>query len=76
MLIQGTELSYLIYPKKYEKEKNIYIELKDPIGQYLRFTSIHIGNSYYYIGDTGIYFLKNEKDDNNDCNDINGGKVG
>ena len=78
LLIQGTELSCIVHPKKYENEKKIYIELKGPTGQYLRFTTRHIGNSHYYIGDPAVYFLKSKNNDmfKEDCIDFVGGKLG
>ena len=79
-LIANNELSIVIHPNnpKYNNRKYIYIRVRGPYGQFLRFQSRHIGASRYYIGDPAVYVIKTNREDMNkeDCIDILGEKEG
>ena len=80
LLIKDTELSCVINPSdsKYKDSKYIYIRVHGPIGQFMRFSTRTIGNSYYMIGDPAVYILKSDEKDlkENDCINFVGEKKG
>jgi hypothetical protein len=80
LLINECELSYNLNPnkEKFAGAKYILIRIGGPEGMYMRFSTRHVGNGQYYVGEPAIYSMKGKEEDflKEECVHILGAKTG